>query len=380
MLAMDSPLLDPDSTLQRGLVIADMVITALFVFECIAKIIVMGFVANSGSYLSNGWNVLDFVIVCTSLLTYLGNASDTLKALRTLRTLRALRPLRVISRNPGLKLVVNALFRAIPSILNVLFVCVLFFLIFGIIGVTYFKGAFHICQGQVFDALSPEQVELVTYPIACVCSGMFCDGNERGRRGLIVLACVLQPGMRRYPSRSKRGVPACTLVSRQRWCASGWVRHGRRPFRKHSTTSCERVARCLKCPPRSCGWTSCIRESMLAVRCLACTSELERRVTRCACGCLVHPGADMQPVQDSGVGWVIFFIAFMVMGSLFIMNLFVGVVIDNFNRMKEEMGENMLLTQAQREWVRAHEILLHIKPVAKVVSRTQLLSCCDFNG
>lgn len=88
----------------------------------------------------------------------------------------------------------------------------------------------------------------------------------------------------------------------------------------------------------------------------------------------------MQPVQDSGVGWVIFFIAFMVMGSLFIMNLFVGVVIDNFNRMKEEMGENMLLTQAQREWVRAHEILLHIKPVAKVVSRTQLLSCCDFNG
>ena len=168
ILAMDSPLLDPDSTLKAGLVWADVVITALFALECMAKITVMGFVANKGSYLSNGWNILDFVIVCTSLLTFLGNASDTLKALRTLRTLRALRPLRVISRNPGLKLVVNALFRAIPSILNVLFVCVLFFLIFGIIGVTYFKGAFHICQGPVFEAMSEAQVLLVTYPIPCV--------------------------------------------------------------------------------------------------------------------------------------------------------------------------------------------------------------------
>lgn len=78
------------------------------------------------------------------------------------------------------------------------------------------------------------------------------------------------------------------------------------------------------------------------------------------------PGADMQPVRNSSEGWVVFFIAFMVMGSLFIMNLFVGVVIDNFNKMKEEMGENMLLTKAQREWVRAHEIMIHLKPRPKV--------------
>jgi len=74
----------------------------------------------------------------------------------------------------------------------------------------------------------------------------------------------------------------------------------------------------------------------------------------------------MQPVRDTSEGWVVFFIAFMVMGSLFIMNLFVGVVIDNFNKMKEEMGENMLLTEAQREWVKAQEVFFHVKPKAKV--------------
>lgn len=42
----------------------------------------------------------------------------------------------------------------------------------------------------------------------------------------------------------------------------------------------------------------------------------------------------MQPIRDNAPGWVFFFIAFMIVGSFFVMNLFVGVVIDNFNRMK----------------------------------------------
>ena len=32
----------------------------------------------------------------------------------------------------------------------------------------------------------------------------------------------------------------------------------------------------------------------------------------------------------------LFFVGYMVIGSLFIMNLFVGVVIDNFNKIKEQ--------------------------------------------
>ena len=65
--------------------------------------------------------------------------------LRGLRTLRALRPLRMVSRNEGLKAVVSSVFKAIPAILNTLVVSLLFYIIFGILGIILFKGSFHYC-------------------------------------------------------------------------------------------------------------------------------------------------------------------------------------------------------------------------------------------
>eukprot|EP00746_Dinoflagellata_sp_MGD_P168034 gnl/MRDRNA2_/MRDRNA2_99120_c0_seq1.p1 gnl/MRDRNA2_/MRDRNA2_99120_c0~~gnl/MRDRNA2_/MRDRNA2_99120_c0_seq1.p1 ORF type:complete len:1018 (-),score=164.15 gnl/MRDRNA2_/MRDRNA2_99120_c0_seq1:46-2886(-) len=73
------------------------------------------------------------------------NIGKGLSALKTLRMLRALRPLRVISRNENLKLVVNTLFKSLPELANLLIVGVLFFLIFALFGVGYFKGAFFDC-------------------------------------------------------------------------------------------------------------------------------------------------------------------------------------------------------------------------------------------
>ncbi len=64
----------------------------------------------------------------------------------------------MLRRNAGIKLVVDALYRAVPEILNVFVVCFLFFLLFGIVFVNFFKGALSGCQGDVFDAVSPEQV------------------------------------------------------------------------------------------------------------------------------------------------------------------------------------------------------------------------------
>ena len=44
--------------------------------------------------------------------------------------------------------------------------------------------------------------------------------------------------------------------------------------------------------------------------------------------------------------WGIFFIIIFVVGSLFLINLFVGVVIKKFEEMKEILGKNFLLTSA----------------------------------
>ena len=40
-----------------------MVFLALYTTEMILKILGMGFVMNNGSYLRDGWNIIDFVVV-----------------------------------------------------------------------------------------------------------------------------------------------------------------------------------------------------------------------------------------------------------------------------------------------------------------------------
>ena len=54
------------------------------------------------------------ISVIDVVLTSTGGKSPALKSLKALRALRALRPLRMVSRNEGLKIVVNALFEAVP--------------------------------------------------------------------------------------------------------------------------------------------------------------------------------------------------------------------------------------------------------------------------
>ena len=49
-------------------------------------------------------------------------------------------------QNSGMKVVVNALIGATPSIVNVLLVCLIFWLIFAIIGVNFFMGKFFKCM------------------------------------------------------------------------------------------------------------------------------------------------------------------------------------------------------------------------------------------
>ena len=52
----------------------------------------------------------------------------------------------MIRRYPGLKLVVNSIFKALPQIMNVAMVAALIFLIFAIVGVQFFKGTIAACN------------------------------------------------------------------------------------------------------------------------------------------------------------------------------------------------------------------------------------------
>jgi hypothetical protein len=60
--------------------------------------------------------------------------------------MRVLRPLRIISRNEGFKVALSSIVSAIPTLFNLTMVCMLFFLLFGIVGVNFLKGTFYSCN------------------------------------------------------------------------------------------------------------------------------------------------------------------------------------------------------------------------------------------
>ena len=70
----------------------------LFIFECILKVIALGFAMDDGSYLRDSWNGLDFFIVVVSVIDMMLASAD-IPALKVLRLLRMIRPLRVISHS-----------------------------------------------------------------------------------------------------------------------------------------------------------------------------------------------------------------------------------------------------------------------------------------
>jgi voltage-dependent calcium channel L type alpha-1D len=72
-------------------------------------------------------------------------------------------------------------------------------------------------------------------------------------------------------------------------------------------------------------------------------------------------GIGMQPVENNQLWWIGFFVLFMIFGSFFIMNLFVGVVIDNFNRIKSSRGA-VFMTKEQEEWQKMQRLVDKIKP------------------
>jgi hypothetical protein len=68
------------------------VFTAIFILECVIKIIAMGLFFDKRSYLRDAWNWLDFIVVITSIIGLIPEAGS-ISGLRTFRLLRPLRSL-----------------------------------------------------------------------------------------------------------------------------------------------------------------------------------------------------------------------------------------------------------------------------------------------
>jgi hypothetical protein len=64
----------------------------------------MGFYFGEKTYLKDEWNVLDFIIVLFSIITWILDSLSGINVgfIKAIRALRALKPLRALGRNEGM--------------------------------------------------------------------------------------------------------------------------------------------------------------------------------------------------------------------------------------------------------------------------------------
>ncbi|XP_035491080.1 voltage-dependent R-type calcium channel subunit alpha-1E isoform X5 [Scophthalmus maximus] len=115
----------------------------IFCFEAGIKLLALGFVFHKGSYLRNGWNVMDFIVVLSGILATAGAHMNIPVDLRTLRAVRVLRPLKLVSGIPSLQIVLKSIMKAMIPLLQIGLLLFFAILMFAIIGLEFYSGKLH---------------------------------------------------------------------------------------------------------------------------------------------------------------------------------------------------------------------------------------------
>ncbi|XP_031416611.1 voltage-dependent T-type calcium channel subunit alpha-1G isoform X4 [Clupea harengus] len=298
-IAMERPRIDPSSAERFFLKMSNYIFTAIFVTEMTIKVVALGWCFGQNTYLKSTWNILDGLLVMISaidiLVTLVSNSgTKILGMLRVLRLLRTLRPLRVISRAPGLKLVVETLMSSLKPIGNIVVICCAFFIIFGILGVQLFKGKFFVCHGE---------------------------------------------DTRNITNRSD-----CHLANYK------WVRH------KYNFDNLGQALMSLFVLASKDGWVDIMYDGLDAV------------------------GVDQQPQMNYNPWMLLYFISFLLIVSFFVLNMFVGVVVENFHKCRrlqeaEEAKlreEKRLVRMEKKRRSKEKELAAQSKPYYSDYSPTRL--------
>ncbi|XP_070790938.1 sodium channel protein type 8 subunit alpha isoform X7 [Pituophis catenifer annectens] len=245
-LAFEDIYIEQRKTIRTVLEYADKVFTYIFILEMLLKWCAYGFV----KFFTNAWCWLDFLIVAV---------------------------------------VVNALVGAIPSIMNVLLVCLIFWLIFSIMGVNLFAGKYHYC----FNETSEYRFEIEEVNNKTECEKMMDPNGTEIRWKNVKI--------------NFDNVGAGYLALLQIATFKGWM------------------------------------DIMYA----AVDSRRQEE----------------QPKYEDNIYMYIYFVIFIIFGSFFTLNLFIGVIIDNFNQQKKKFGgQDIFMTEEQKKYYNAMKKLGSKKP------------------
>uniref|UniRef100_A0A8C5JV31 Sodium channel protein n=1 Tax=Junco hyemalis TaxID=40217 RepID=A0A8C5JV31_JUNHY len=69
-----------------------------------------------------------------------------------------------------------------------------------------------------------------------------------------------------------------------------------------------------------------------------------------------------QPKYEDNIYMYIYFVIFIIFGSFFTLNLFIGVIIDNFNQQKKKISQDIFMTEEQKKYYNAMKKLGSKKP------------------
>ncbi|XP_062714460.1 voltage-dependent calcium channel type A subunit alpha-1 isoform X4 [Aedes albopictus] len=142
VLALEEHLPHGDKTvLAQKLELTESYFLCIFTIEAALKIVALGLVLHADSYLRNIWNMMDFFVVFTGLITLLPLPLDI--DLRTLRSIRVLRPLKLVSGVPSLQVVLKSIIKAMAPLLQIGLLVLFAIVIFAIIGLEFYSGALH---------------------------------------------------------------------------------------------------------------------------------------------------------------------------------------------------------------------------------------------
>ncbi|CAK9057472.1 unnamed protein product [Durusdinium trenchii] len=145
-MAIDSPLADPKAPMTQVIRGANYLFTALFGAEMVIKLIALGLIWSEDAYLKNGWNILDGVVVITSVVDLTVDSGTGF--LKGVRILRAFRPLRIISRNQNLRVVAQTIFASLQDLFSLMVVALLFLLIFALFACSFLSGRMYHCETE----------------------------------------------------------------------------------------------------------------------------------------------------------------------------------------------------------------------------------------
>lgn len=126
----------------------EQIFLAIYTVEMLIKVLSRGFVLSSFTYLRDGSNVLDIVVIATAYVeiamtltqSEAGEKATTIPGMNALRAFRVLRALKAISVVPGLKCIVSSLIESVKALRDVMILTLFTLLIFSLIGMQLLSG------------------------------------------------------------------------------------------------------------------------------------------------------------------------------------------------------------------------------------------------